>query len=305
MKVFFQTRTLYVLYIWGFLLTSLLNAEPSAFDAGNFDSSYGLTESEKYLLNINKKTDELSLELKKLKNLTDTAIEKSEGAVSLLDGLSDKIASISQTIHNQTEQNDIIAKLKNDVEELEKFTKESRDIELANQQTIKSVLTELTAMVDTLGANYNALDKRIAAIEGKKAATTTTTTTTTTVKSQFSANLSSEELSKEGERLFANKEYNDSKKYFSELVTRNYKPARHSYMLGEAEYFSENWSEAIVNYKKSAKLYDKADYMSRLLYHTAISLDKLNDTASANQFYKLLKANYPDSKEAQAAPNRN
>ncbi|MDR0761655.1 MAG: tetratricopeptide repeat protein [Campylobacteraceae bacterium] len=287
------------------LIPQVINAEPSAFDAGRFnsDSPYGLTESEKYLLDINKKTEELSTELRRLKSAVDTAIEKSDGAVSLLDGLNDKIASISETIQttdaNQTEQNENIAKLKNDISELEKYITENRKIELGNQETIKSVLAELASMVDTLSANYAALDKRIAALENKKSQTAVT------VQGQFSSNISSEELSKESEKLFENKEYANSKKYFAELISRGYKPARNNYMLGEAEYFSQNWSEAIVNYKKSVKLYDKANYMPRLLYHTAISFDKLGDTANANQFYKLLKATYPESKEAKASPNRN
>jgi TolA-binding protein len=276
-----------------------LNAEPSAFDAGKLDSNspYGLTESEKYLLNINKKIEILSTELTKLKAEVNTAVEKSEGAISLLDGLNNKIAFISQTTQaidaNQSYQNTYVS-------ELEKYVKESRSLEIANQETIKNILAELTTMIDALNANYAALDKRVTVLEGKK-----NQTAVTAVKSQFSANISSEVLSKDGEKLLANKEYSASKKYFAELISRGYKPARSSYMLGEAEYFSENWSEAIINYKKSAGLYDKADYMPRLLYHTAISFDKLGETANANQFYKLLKANYPDSKEAKASPNRN
>ncbi|MDR1615215.1 MAG: hypothetical protein LBS26_06615 [Campylobacteraceae bacterium] len=285
---------------------TVLYGEPSAFDAGKLDSNspYGLTESEKYLLNTNKKIELLSIELAKLKTQTNAAIEKSEGAVSLLDSLSGKIASISQFIQtmeaNQSDQTTNINDFKSKFDELDKYVKESRNLEVANQETVKDILTELTAMVDTLSVNYAALDKRIAALEGKK-----TSSTTPAVKSQFSANITSEELSKEGERLLANKEYSNAKKYFSELLVRGYKPARNSYMLGEVEYFSEKWSEAIVNYKKSAKLYDKADYMPRLLYHTAISFDKIGDTANANQFYKLLKTGYPDSKEAKASPNRN
>jgi TolA-binding protein len=296
----FHIQTPYVfLRVWGFLFMAVfcLHAEPSAFDAGKLDSNspYGLTESEKYLLNMNQKIEALSTELAKLKTDVSKVAEKSEGAASLLDGLSGKVASISQSTQavdtNQSYQNARI-------DELEKYVKESRELELANQETIKNVLTELTIMVDTLNANYVVLDKRISALEGKK-------TVAFTSKSQFSANITSEELSKEGEKLFVNKEYNNSKKYFSELIARNYKPARNSYMLGEAEYFSEKWSEAIINYKKSVKLYDKADYMPRLLYHTAISFDKIGDKTSANQFYKLLKTDYPDSKEAKASPNRN
>ncbi|MDR1975977.1 MAG: hypothetical protein LBQ18_03195 [Campylobacteraceae bacterium] len=261
----------------------------------------------------------MSAELLRVKTTVNAAVEKSGGAVSLMDGLSDKIASISQNIQNIGANqsvlnskvfNDIVSLqkdigyIRNDIGELNKYIKESRDLELANQQTVKTVLMELASMVDALSANYNALDKRIAELESKKAASVATTPAAVVAKNEFSANITSEELSKEGERLLASKEYNNAKKYFSALVARGYKPARNNYLLGEAEYFSENWSEAIINYKKSVKLYDKADYMPRLLYHTAISFDKIKDITSANQFYKLLKATYPDSKEARASPDR-
>ena len=44
--------------------------------------------------------------------------------------------------------------------------------------------------------------------------------------------------------------------------------------------------------------------MPRLLYHTAISLDKVGQPSEANKFYSALKKAYPDSPEAKAAPER-
>ncbi len=58
-------------------------------------------------------------------------------------------------------------------------------------------------------------------------------------------------------------------------------------------------------YQKSQAPNSKdTDYMAKLLYHTAISFDKVGDTARANGFYQALKAQYPQSAEAKAAPNR-
>ena len=73
-------------------------------------------------------------------------------------------------------------------------------------------------------------------------------------------------------------------------------------MIGEINYFQKLYANAIKSYQTSLKLHDKADYMPRLLYHSAISFDKLGDIKSANQFYNALMVTYPDSKEAQAVP---
>ena len=75
-------------------------------------------------------------------------------------------------------------------------------------------------------------------------------------------------------------------------------------MLGEISYFSGSYAEAINYYKKSISHNESQDYTPKLLYHTAISFDKIGDKDSANKFYKALKASYPDSKEAKAAPTR-
>ncbi|EAL3833094.1 hypothetical protein EJU97_07570, partial [Campylobacter upsaliensis] len=66
----------------------------------------------------------------------------------------------------------------------------------------------------------------------------------------------------------------------------------------------QNYNNAIVYYKKSSSISTKGDYFPKLLYHTAISLDKVGDTKSANGFYKALKTNYPNTPEAKASPNR-
>lgn len=81
-------------------------------------------------------------------------------------------------------------------------------------------------------------------------------------------------------------------------------PARSNYYLGEIAYKKEQWRTAIKHYKISIDLYDKADYIPKLLYHTAISFDKIGEPSNANPFYNALKTNYPNSKEAKAAPNR-
>lgn len=109
---------------------------------------------------------------------------------------------------------------------------------------------------------------------------------------------------KEADALYAKKDYSGAKERYTYLVSKNYKPAKANYMLGEISYFSGSYAEAINYYKKSISHNESQDYTPKLLYHTAISFDKIGDKDSADKFYKALKASYPDSKEAKAAPTR-
>ena len=95
-----------------------------------------------------------------------------------------------------------------------------------------------------------------------------------------------------------------SKSRFDILIEKKYKPARSNYYLGEIAYKKKQWSLAIKHYKISIGLYDKADYTPRLLYHTAISFDKIGEKNSADKFYQVLKTKYPNSNEAKSSPNR-
>jgi TolA-binding protein len=283
------------------MISYLFSVEPSAFDAGRLDTNipYGLTESEKQLLNTNNKLQDVTKDVGNLKNQVGRLIEQQEGATSVLDSVTSKIAQINRALQS-SENNLSIEQLKSDLKNLQDYVQESRELEIANQENVKKVLQEVTAMIDKTNSNYLSLEKRVADIEGKK---TSAQQSTATGNSAFKS-ISADNLLKEGERLFEAKDYNKSKPYFQELSLRNHRPARSSFVLGEIAYFNENWNEAIVQYKKSAELYDKAAYTPKLLYHTAISFDKIKDTASANQFYKLLKSSYPDTVEAKASPSR-
>ena len=105
--------------------------------------------------------------------------------------------------------------------------------------------------------------------------------------------------------LFNAGKTSEAAEQFEYFVKKGHKPAASNFYLGEIAYKQKAYSTAIQYYQKSIQSNDKADYTAKLLYHTAISFDKIGDTQSANRFYKALKAGYPDSSEAKAAPNRN
>lgn len=108
----------------------------------------------------------------------------------------------------------------------------------------------------------------------------------------------------DADKFYKDKNYDKARDAYATLVKKNHKPAYSNYMLGEVAYATKNYKDAIPYYQNSVSLNGKANYMPRLLYHTAISLDKIGDTANANKFYQALKQAYPDSKEAKAAPSR-
>jgi TolA-binding protein len=84
----------------------------------------------------------------------------------------------------------------------------------------------------------------------------------------------------------------------------NYKPAQSHYMVGEIEYYRNNYAEAIAYFKKSATLYSKASYMPTLLLHTAISMEKTGDKKNAEVFYDAVIAQFPDSTQADSAKKK-
>lgn len=100
------------------------------------------------------------------------------------------------------------------------------------------------------------------------------------------------------------KKYDEASDKFKFLITKKYSRATSNFYLGEISYLLKDYAGAIDYYKKSSAVSTKTWFMPKLLYHTAISLDKLGDTKSANQFYKALKQSYPKSREAKASPNR-
>ena len=81
-------------------------------------------------------------------------------------------------------------------------------------------------------------------------------------------------------------EYDDAKKRFTIADAKGYKPAASNYYLGEIAYYTQQYEDAIFYYKKSAGLYDKAEYIDVLLLHTAISLERTGNKEQAKLFYQ-------------------
>lgn len=270
-------------------------AEVSAFNAGNINSSsaYGLTPNEKILKD---KLDELNGNFLQVNSALDSTNERVEGLQSTFEGINSQYNESNAKI-TQFEQ-----QLTTMDEDLKKANASLRAMRTENKQ-IKQALSELTQLISAY------ISKDIMDTNATKQ--TKDTNATTIVPAQVSKEEAWKRLDSATILDTAVKEFQkenslqNAKEKFEFLVERKYKPARANFYLGEIEYKQQNYSGAIVLYQKSVALYSKdTDYMAKLLYHTAISFDKVGETQRANGFYKALKTQYPESAEAKASPNR-
>lgn len=277
-----------------FLATSFVfsQSEISVFDAGNLDSKkpYGLTKNEENLLKNKKKLDKLSENYSDIGDKLDLALERIEGLQSIVEGNAKQISLIEKRL-NKLEKSDLNST--NEIINIRSYTEESRKIEENNYQKINKVLNELSSLIDSINKNY------VPKNENLKASSQITTTNTANFKS-----IKLIDLQREALKMLKNKQYAEAKERYEYLLSKDYRPARSNFMLGEIEYFTKNYANAIKFYQKSISLYDKADYTPKLLYHTAISFDKIGDKENGDKFFKFLKQAYPNSHEAKSSPTR-
>ncbi|EMS7837045.1 tetratricopeptide repeat protein [Campylobacter coli] len=303
---------------------TLLYAESSAFGAGDLtsDSPYGLTSGEKLL---KEKLDTLSNNDAQVNSRISEIEQRVEGLQSTLEGINSQYAkSNSRLTQLETDFEAMENNLSTELQNLKAYVEESRKIQDTNNKQIKKILTELSSLVDSINANYVSKDDLndfnlsanntlvIPTSDGKNATSLKENNASVIpVKEKEVKQIDDSWKKKKNNEILdlAIKDLNDnsyenSKTKLNYLISKQYKPARANFWLGEIEYKQKKYNNAIAYYKTSSALSTKGDYFPKLLYHTAISLDKIGDPKTANGFYKALKTNYPNSPEAKASPNR-
>ena len=293
-------KTIVALFIGATLSYSASN-EISVFDAGNLDSSspYGLTDNEKTFLKNKQNLENLSRNVGDVESSLNSMQERLEGLQSVLDGLNSRISRIEKRL-SDLEGNDGNFTAKSDFDELKKYVEESRKIQEANNAKITKALKDMGALID----KSNAAPANTKKTDEDKSAVKTLDTQSQSSKTDFTRR-KNQDVASEAKKLFDAGKLDDAKARYEYLLSKDHKPAMANFYLGEIAYKQKAYNNAIKYYQQSIQLYDKADYTPKLLYHTAISFDKIKDTESANKFYKALKLGYPDSKEAKQAPTRN
>ncbi|HEB9320382.1 TPA: tetratricopeptide repeat protein [Campylobacter coli] len=303
---------------------TLLYAESSAFGAGDLtsDSPYGLTSGEKLL---KEKLDALSNNDAQVNSRISEIEQRVEGLQSTLEGINSQYAkSNSRLTQLETNFEAMENNLSTELQNLKAYVEESRKIQDTNNKQIKKILAEVSSLVDSINANYvskddlndfnlSAKNTLVIPTSDDKNATSLKENNASVipVKEKEVKQIDDSWKKKKNNEILdlAIKDLNDnsyenSKTKLNYLISKQYKPARANFWLGEIEYKQKKYNNAIAYYKTSSALSTKGDYFPKLLYHTAISLDKIGDPKTANGFYKALKTNYPNSPEAKASPNR-
>ncbi|MEA3228252.1 MAG: tetratricopeptide repeat protein, partial [Campylobacterota bacterium] len=295
-----------------------------AFGAGNLDNPnpYGLTDSEKVLLENKNNLIQNKNQLRKVEVNSNKQANKVDLLRERVDGLQSIVESINKKSHqNKTNLQKLNTQNLKELESSNEYelrlgtatqtNAETIQVNVANIEKLKLVITELSVLIDSINSQYITRDehnllvtdvnnfKALILKELKKKKVQKAV-----IKSPF-LNMSNGDVATKAKYYFDKEYYTDSIKHYEYLIEKNYRPAKAHYMIGEMYYIRKNYANAISYFKKSASLYSKASYMPKLMLHTAISMDRTGDKRNAKKFYDGVILKYPNSKEAiKAEKNR-
>lgn len=284
----------------------VLYAEPSAFGAGDLTNPepYGLTSSEKVILENNKKLHSVEVKTNKQDNKVDSIRERIDGLQTIVESLSRKFQEnkiILQKIDQVNTQK---------TQEANEYEQRLSSLSQTNSESIdklKHVITELSKLIDIINNSYVSKDQfNTLVTDVNKFKDLVTKELRVSVKSSSSdksslVSMKNSEVYQEAQKLYNSKNYTKSIEYYSYLIDKKYKPATSHYMIGEMNYYRKNYADAISYFKKSASLYSKASYMPVLMFHTAVSMEKTGDKTNAKSFYTALISKFPDTSVAKEA----
>ncbi len=292
-----------LLLLSSFLLPLSLYAEKSAFGAGDLNnpSPYGLTKTEKYLLDTKETISDIEGTVRKNRSRITSVEESLSGVRSIVEGLNEQGHADKVSLQSLKDE---IALVKDSSSQVSQKIDEIIVNHDENIKQLKTVMGELSSLIDTINSTYvsrEEYNKLAQEINSFKLDVSKQLKKIAKGSSNTLDNKSNAQVEKEADALFKKEKYADAIDMFEHLITKHYKPARAHFYIGESYFQLDEYSNAIAYFKESAKLYSKADYMPKLMLHTAISLNKTKDADGAQQFFQAVIAKYPNSSEAKKA----
>lgn len=286
----------------------MLASEPSAFSAGDLESKtpYGLTKTEKYILENKENLGDLKTKLIQMENSVSELRNALEAFRSLTAGGNEKLYSVAKQLSKMESdvklQNDYQKKIDADIKAIRREMAESEKQQAANDANIKTAIKELSGLIDTINSTYvhknemkAALEKLLNEIESGKPVSQGSG-----FKGKKAADIF--EASKQD---FKKRAFKSSLEGFEYLAQHSdYNKAEVMYFVGELYYQTGHYSKAIIAFKESVKMDDKAKYIPALLFHTAICYDKMKNKKEAKKFYESLITLYPKSYLVESAKKR-
>lgn len=265
-------------------------AEMSVFDAGDLNSSepYGLSENEKIIYQSKKKVENLSKDYTGANSRINTLADKVDGMQSIIESLSkdnhDNLNNIKELTKDFEEY-----KIKSNEEKVELDKK--IELLLYNTRVNANNIKQLQQSIQELSKGV----KEIANVSNSNVSLSTSNAIG--FDSQNKA-----DLLKLAIKDYENKNYDDAKNKLIYLSEKRHKPAQCNYYLGQIAFENKDYETALYYYKQSNTLYKqakvKSPYMPTILLNSGISLKNQGKVEESKIFFKTLKEEYPDSKEA-------
>jgi TolA-binding protein len=283
----------FVLYSF-FLGCTLSASEPSAFGAGDLNNPnpYGLTHEEKLILE-NKKEIQTVIQKNNIQNAkVETVTERLDGMQGIIEGLSIRSNEHALLLQKLQEKDSQETNASVQIDDLAKQVNANTE----NIAQFKSLLEELSTVVDGINANYVTKEQFSALIKQLKLSLPES--------GAISSKMSNSALEKEANRLFQQKQYSEAQKYYELMVQKKYKVSEALFMIGETHFERKNYKEAVSSYKEAAAQNEKALHMPTLLLHSGLSMEKSGDRVAAKAFYQATIAKYSGSGAANEAQER-
>jgi TolA-binding protein len=299
-------------------------AEPSVFGAGDLssDNPYGLSQSEKVIVKnrddiavLNRDMNLLKIDVNNLKESIDGLKSVIEGQNSTFLNLKGDISKVKsdvseEVISKDSKIEDIEKRLNDALSRVESvFNRQNEDIN-ETFNSLRGAINTISTTINKVYGNYVSKDelnnhlkdefKRFSKDILTEIENSFKNSSNSTKNDSFKSK-DNQSIYKEAKELYLKKEYKEAETRFKHLIENNYLPATSHFYIGEINYYTKDYKEAIFYYKKSAELYDKASYMPTLLLHIAISFENINDIDNAKIFYSALIDSFQNSNEAKLA----
>ncbi len=299
------------------------NSEVSVFEAGNLESKnpYGLNSTEKNILKNKRTLGKIDSKIKNSKQVLESLNERLDGLESIFEGDSQKVNRLAIQTNKfvkEFEENKIATQANSDnILELRNMALEILKVQEAtiisnekNIKDLKKVIEQLLKSINSINSSYisekefKSNMKQFITKEEFNSLANKSLKVKKITKMKTVKKLSNNEKARmlnNAISLFKKDYFTKAIPMFETLIKLNYKRASSNFYLGDIWYYRKKYEKAIRYFKTSAILYDKADYMPKLMLHSAISFENMDDFSSAINFYSTLIDVYPNSQEAKQA----
>jgi len=304
--------------IFSIIYSALFADEISVFNAGNLEAvvPYGLTESEKVILNNKHKLTRFDRKIDDTRSNIEVIDERLDGFESMLDGESRKLNlttnQLTKLITQYKTDKLFLTELLDEKEKNKLLFQENDKIHKQNLENIKLLQFEIQKLKTTLNKLIKQIDKNYVSKEqfnelvvfiNKQFASLNKEQKKQlkALKAKKKVKKTNKQLIVDAKELFQIRYFTKAIPIFEKLIKRKYKPAQCNFYLGEIWFIRKKYKDSIHYFKTSMMLYDKAKYIPTLLLHSAISFEKIKDNDNAINFYETLIDIYPDKEEASKA----